>query len=271
MNKTVLITGTSSGIGKAAVLEFAKNGWRVIATQRNIDNETSFKEFKNVRLYPLNVDSPESVKAIFKMIRDEYGTLDVLINNAGFAVDGVFEAYSDENIRRQFETNVFGLMRMTREAIHLMRPRRQGIIMQISSMGGRITFPLYSIYHSSKFAVEGFTESLHYELKQFNIKLKLIEPGLIETEFYGRNREFISTQHTGDYDNFINKFNKAVELAMKAADKSTVVARSIYKAATDNSNKLRYTTGRPAGMLVSFRKIFSDRMFFWMIRKSYRI
>lgn len=177
MKKTILITGTSSGIGKSTAIEFAKNGWNVIATQRNPEKETDFKTFNNVKLYPLDVTNLDSITQVFKKVKEEFGTIDVVLNNAGYGVDGAFEAMSDEVIEKQFNTNVFGLMRVTREAIKAMRPSGGGTIIQISSMGGKITFPLYSIYHSTKFAVEGFTESLHYELAQFNIKLKLIEPG----------------------------------------------------------------------------------------------
>jgi short-subunit dehydrogenase len=166
MKKTILITGTSSGIGKSTAIEFAKKGWNVIATQRNPEKETDFKTFNNVKLYPLDVTNLDSITQVFKKVKEEFGTIDVVLNNAGYGVDGAFEAMSDEVIEKQFNTNVFGLMRVTREAIKAMRPSGGGTIIQISSMGGKITFPLYSIYHSTKFAVEGFTESLHYELAQ---------------------------------------------------------------------------------------------------------
>ena len=193
------------------------------------------------------------------------------MNNAGYGVDGAFEAMSDEVIEKQFNTNVFGLMRVTREAIKLMRPQRGGTIIQISSMGGKITFPLYSIYHSTKFAVEGFTESLHYELAQFNIKLKLVEPGPIVTDFYGRSRQFIKPNYTNVYDGFIKKFNDAAENVMKDAEGPEVVAKTIYEAATDNSNKMRYAVGKPGPLLLMLRKILSDKMYFLMVRKSYKL
>jgi NAD(P)-dependent dehydrogenase (short-subunit alcohol dehydrogenase family) len=269
--KTVLITGTSSGIGKATVLTFAEMGWNVIATQRNPENETDFSKFPNVKMYSLDVTDLESIKLTMSQAQKEFGKIDVIINNAGYGVDGVFEAMSDEIIEKQFNTNVFGLMRVTREAIKLMRPNGGGTIIQISSMGGKITFPLYSIYHATKFAVEGFTESLHYELAQFKIKMKLIEPGPIVTDFYGRSRQSIKATDTHLYDGFIQKFNTAAEKVMQAAEGPEVVARLIYKAATDNSNQMRYAVGKPGPMLLVLRKLLSDKLYFLMVRKSYNL
>ncbi len=271
MNKNILITGTSSGIGKATVYEFANRGWNVIATQRNPETETDFNQYPNVKLYALDVTNLASVQMAMSFAQKEFGKIDVVVNNAGYGVDGTFEAMSDEIIEKQFNTNVFGLMRVTREAIQMMRPKGGGTIIQISSMGGKITFPLYSIYHATKFAVEGFTESLHYELNQFNIKMKLIEPGPIVTEFYGRSRQFIKPTDTNQYDRFIQKFNEAAEKVMKDAEGPEVVARMIFKSAIDNSNQIRYAVGKPGPMLLMLRKILSDKWYFWMVRKSYNL
>ena len=271
MKKTVLITGTSSGIGKATVLAFAKMDWNVIATQRNPEKETDFENLPNVKMYALDVIDLENIKQVFSQVQREFGKIDVVVNNAGYGVDGAFEAMSDDVIEKQFNTNVFGLMRVTREAIKHMRPNGGGKIIQISSMGGKITFPLYSIYHATKFAVEGFTESLHYELAQFNIKLKLIEPGPIVTDFYGRSRQFIKPTDTIQYDGFIQKFNEAAEKVMKDAEGPEVVAKMIYKSATDDSNQLRYAVGKPGPMLLILRKLLSDKLYFLMVRKSYNL
>ena len=271
MKKTVLITGTSSGIGKATVFEFAKMGWNVIATQRNPENELDFNKLPNVKMYSLDVTNLESIKQTISQAQKDFGKIDVVVNNAGYGVDGAFEAMSDEIIEKQFNTNVFGLMRVTREAIKHMRPNGGGMIIQISSMGGKITFPLYSIYHATKFAVEGFTESLHYELSQFNIKMKLIEPGPIVTDFYGRSRQYIKPTDTNQYDGFIQKFNEAAEKVMKDAEGPEVVAKMIYKSATNNSNQMRYAVGKPGPMLLVLRKLLSDKLYFLMVRKSYNL
>jgi len=271
MKKTVLITGTSSGIGKAAVIEFAKNGWNVIATQRTPERENDFRNLSNVTLMQLDVTVKESVGKAFEQVKSGFGAVDVVVNNAGYGVDGVFEAMSDDVIEKQFNTNVFGLMRVTREAIRMMRPQGGGTIIQISSMGGKITFPLYSIYHSTKFAVEGFTESLHYELSALKIKLKLIEPGLIATEFAGRSREYIKADYTNAYDEFITKFNRAAANALKDAVPADLVAREIYNAATDGRSKLRYPVGAPAPLMLRLRKLLPDNAFIQMIKKAYKL
>lgn len=271
MKKTVLITGTSSGIGKSTVFEFARMGWNVAATQRTPEMESAFIALPNVKLYDLDVTNLESIKQTLAKVQTDFGNIDVVVNNAGYGVDGVFEAMSDEIIEKQFNTNVFGLMRVTREAIKLMRPNGGGTIIQISSMGGKITFPLYSIYHATKFAVEGFTESLHYELAQFNIKMKLIEPGPIVTDFYGRSRQFIKPTDSNQYDGFIQKFNEAAEKVIKDAEGPEVVAKEIFKAATDNSNQMRYAIGKPGPILLILRKLLSDKLYFLMVRKSYNL
>lgn len=271
MKKTILITGTSSGIGKATVFEFAHMGWNVIATQRTPEKEKDFAQLSNVTLLPLDVTSVNSIHTAFSEAKKKFGKIDVVVNNAGYGVDGPFEAITDDIIEKQFNTNVFGLMRVTREAIQSMRPNGGGIIIQISSMGGKITFPLYSIYHATKFAVEGFSESLHYELAQFNIKLKLIEPGPIVTDFYGRSRQLVTPTHTNQYDTFMQKFTEAADKVMKEAEGPEVVAKSIYKAATANSNQMRYAVGKPGPLLLQLRKMLSDRLYFWMVRKSYRL
>ena len=271
MKKTILITGTSSGIGKATVLEFAKMGWNVIATQRNPENESDFNKLPNVKLLALDVTNLDSIQQAIVQATRDFGKIDVVVNNAGYGVDGAFEAMSDEVIEKQFNTNVFGLMRVTREAIKHMRPNGGGTIIQISSMGGKITFPLYSIYHATKFAVEGFTESLHYELRQFNINMKLIEPGPIVTDFYGRSRQFIKPIYTNQYDGFIQKFNDAAEKVMKDAEGPEVVAKTIFKAATDNTNQMRYAVGKPGPILLVLRKLLSDKLYFLMVRKSYNL
>lgn len=271
MKKTILITGTSSGIGKSTVLKFAAQGWNVIATQRTPENEKDFLNLNNVKLYSLDVRSLESVQDTFRKVKEAYGKIDVVVNNAGYGVDGAFEAMSDDVIEQQFDTNVFGLMRVTREAIKLMRPQGGGTIIQISSMGGKITFPLYSVYHATKFAVEGFTESLHYELAQFNIALKLVEPGPIVTDFYGRSRQFIKPLDTDAYDSFIGKFNDAAQKVIKDAEGPDVVANAIYVAANDKTGKMRYAIGKPGPMLLVLRKLLSDKSYFWMVRKSYNL
>lgn len=267
-NKVVLITGSSSGIGKAAVIHFAQKGWQVAATQRNTDNENPFAAFPNVRRYTLDVTNTQSISATFQQVATDFGGIDVVVNNAGYGVDGVFEAMSDEVIEKQFDTNVFGLMRVTREAIPYLRAQQGGSLVQISSMGGRVTFPLFSIYHGTKWAVEGFSESLHYELERFNIQVKLVEPGAIKTDFYGRSREFINRNDL-PYTDYVAKISAKNQAAGAAGAAPEKVAEVIYKAATDRNRKMRYTVGYPAGLLVPLRWLLPNRWFFKFIKANY--
>jgi short-subunit dehydrogenase len=271
MKKTVFITGASSGIGKATAHYFAQKGWNVAATMRSPEKETELTNSSNVKLFKLDVTNNESISNAISAAIQQFGTIDVLVNNAGYGADGVFEAMSDEVIENQFNTNVFGLMRVTRAIIPHMRANTSGTIVQIASMGGRITFPLFSIYHGTKFAVEGFTESLHYELKPFNIKLKLIEPGTIKTEFYGKGRVAITGSELPDYKTFVEKCEKVSQAPASNGVTPDTVAATIFKAATDNSNKLRYPSGSPAPLLIWLRGILPESWFYAMVRSSYKI
>ncbi|MCZ8353192.1 MAG: SDR family oxidoreductase [Cyclobacteriaceae bacterium] len=269
--KTVLITGSSSGIGKAAALYFAEQGWQVAATMRNPEKETELQKLTNIKLFALDVTEEESVKQALNLVKQTLDKIDVVVNNAGFGADGVFEAMDDTFIQKQFDTNVFGLMRVTREAIKIMREQNSGIIVQIASVGGRVAFPLYSIYHGTKWAVEGFTESLQYEVKDFNIRLKLVEPGAIKTDFYGRSRAFSKPTYTHAYDSFVQKCEAvSMEAGNKGASAESV-AKVIFKAANDYSFKMRYPVAYPANVLLPLKRILPERLFFWAVKQSYKI
>lgn len=268
---TVLVTGASSGIGKAIAQYFAQQGWNVAATMRNPDKEQELNKLANIKLYALDVTKTETIQAALEAVKKDFGSIDALVNNAGYGADGVFEAMSDDVIERQFDTNVFGLMRVTREVIPYMRAQKGGTIIQIASMGGRLAFPLYSIYHGTKWAVEGFSEALMYELAPLGIRIKIVEPGAIKTEFYGRSREFVMRDDLTAYKEFVKKVEK---VSMEAGDKGEspiVVAETVFKATTDGSRKLRYPVGNPAPMLLWLRKLVPDSWWFGVVRSSYKI
>lgn len=271
MAKTVLITGASSGIGRSAAILFSQKGWNVAATMRKPETEQELNKLPGIKLYKLDVTDAAVISAAFEAAERDLGPIDVVVNNAGYGVDGVFEAMSDEVIQNQFDTNVFGLMRVTREAIGRMRTRRSGTIIQISSVGGRITFPLYSIYHGTKWAVEGFTESLHYELRQFGIKVRLVEPGAIKTDFYGRSRQLVKPNFTAEYDGLVDKCET---LSMETGSKGAapeLVAQTIFKAATHGGWKLRFPVAYPANVLLPLRRLLPNNWFFALVRSSYKI
>lgn len=268
MSKTILVTGASSGIGRATVQLFADAGWNVAATMRT--PKRAFKDSKNVKEYALDVTKPETIQRTLKTVHKDFGSIDVVVNNAGYGVDGVFEAMDDETIEKQFDTNVFGLMRVTRESIPYMRENSGGTIIQISSAAGRITYPLSSLYHATKWSVEGFTEGLQYELEQFNIRLKLVEPGAIKTEFYGRSAVFVQPKDE-TYQDFVQRVEGVTSGAVKNGADPSVVARKIFQAATDGKAKLRYPVAYPAPLLLALRKLLPDRLFMASIKKFYKI
>lgn len=271
MTQTVFITGTSSGIGHATVLYFAQKGWNVAATMRTPSKAAGFDQFPNIKVYPLDVTDCQSIyKAIESAIHD-FGNIDVVVNNAGYGLDGVFEAMTDEDIKKQFETNVFGLMRVSKAFISHFRNKKKGTIIQVASMGGRLAFPLYSVYHATKWAVEGFTEALQFELKPFGIQTRIIEPGAIKTEFYGGSRHFVQPKDTSDYKNFVDQCEKVSMEAGEKGESPQIVAATIFKAATSNSNKLRWPVGNPAPMLLTLRKFIPDSWWFAVVRMSYKI
>ena len=183
-----VVTGTSSGIGFETSLLLAKNGFVTYATMRNLDKSNKIIDLKQKEKLPLevlklDVTDDKSVKEAIEKIANEQGTIDVLVNNAGYALVGPLEELSIQEFKEQFETNVFGVIRVTQAVLPIMRKQRHGTIVNISSVAGRIGFPLTPAYVSSKFALEGLSESMAYEIEQFGIKVILIEPGVIKTNF----------------------------------------------------------------------------------------
>lgn len=268
MNKVVLITGASSGIGKRSAELFAEKGWLVAATMRKPENETELVKNKNIKTFRLDVTDTESIKKCIAEVLEAYGRIDVLVNNAGYGAVGIFEASSDEQIRRQFDTNVFGLMNVTKEILPFFRKEKSGVIINIASIGGKVTFPLYSLYHSTKWAVEGFSESLHYELGHLGIKVKIIEPGVIKTDFYGRSQEVINNTDMAEYQKYLKNVWKTMQSTGNNGIEANIVATEIYKAATDGKRKLRYPIGAPAEWLLPLRKFLPESLFYAIVRMN---
>lgn len=263
--KTVLITGCSSGIGKETAIYFAKKGWNVAATMRNI-NSTDFNEFKNINKILLDVNDTLSIKNAISTALNIFGNIDVIVNNAGYAAVGAFECATERQIAKQFNVNVFGLMNVTRAILPYFRSKKRGTIINIASVAGHLAIPTFSLYNSTKFAVEGFSEALQYELSQFNIKVKIVEPGPIKTDFYGRSMDVIENSQIKDYDNFIvpaiNNINKSGNDGLLPIS----VARVIYKAANSTNNKLHYPVGIQAKAMLLFKLILPDKLLRFIIR-----
>ncbi|AFY91961.1 SDR family oxidoreductase [Chamaesiphon minutus] len=268
MTKTVLITGASTGIGRATAQLFQQQGWNVVATMRSPEKSPELAELPNVLCLPLDVTQSETIHAAIDRAISQFGTIDVVINNAGYALIGAFEACEMADIRAQFETNVFGLMEVTRAILPHFRLRQQGVLVNVASVGGRMTFPIYSPYHATKWAVEGFSESLQYELRQFNIKVKIIEPGPIKTDFYSRSISVAKKAGLTVYDEYVNRILPKMDAAGSNGSPPEVTAQAIYRAATDGTGKLRYPAGGNASFLLGFRKLLPDAWFIGIMRRG---
>lgn len=275
MAKTVLITGASSGIGRATALYFQKQGWNVAATMRSPDREInrtdSLAKLDRIVCIPLDVTNQTSIAEAIAAAIARFGTIDVLVNNAGYATLGVFEASTPEQIQRQFDTNVFGLMAVTRAILPHFRDRQQGVIVNVASIGGRVAFPLYSLYHATKWAVEGFSESLQHELLSFNIRVKIIEPGPIKTDFYERSSDRASNAGFPEYQPFSDRVLSNLDRIGTTGAPPEVVAKTIYLASTDKSWKLRYPADPLAKQLLFLRKILPDFLFTKIVRQSTKV
>jgi short-subunit dehydrogenase len=267
MAKTVLITGSSSGIGKATATLFAQKGWNVVATMRTPQEEKELIKFPTILCLELDVTKPETINKVISQTITKFQKIDVLVNNAGFSLVGPFEASSAAQVEQEFSTNVYGIMNTTREILPHFREKKDGIIINVASMGGRITFPLYSLYHATKWAVEGYSESLQHELVPFNIKVKIIEPGTIKTDFYGRSMQIMEIEGITAYDDYVNQALPYMQAEGQKGSNPLVIAELIYKAATDKSWRLRYAAGKNARLALFLRRLLPDSIFNKAVRK----
>ena len=255
MAQSIVITGASSGIGKATAELFFERGWNVVATMRKPRGERSDPRWLEAAL---DVTDAALIQSAHDLAIDKFGRIDVIVNNAGYGLVGTFESMSEAQIARQFETNVFGLMRVTRAFLAHMRRNGSGVIVNVASMGGRLTFPFYSVYHASKWAVDGFSESLQFELAATGVRVKLIEPGAIKTDFYDRSADFTHDASLSEYNAMVEKGMKKMNAAGAKGAVPRIVAETIYRAATDGSKKLRYPVGSDAKGLLALRRFLPD-------------
>lgn len=273
MQKTIFITGASSGIGKASAQLFHDKGWNVVATMRSPEKEEELTKLDNILVTKLDVQDSASIKAAIQQTIDKYDKIDVLLNNAGYGLAGSFESMNEETIKRQFEVNVFGLFAVTQAVLPHMRKEKNGMIINISSVGGRMTFPLFSLYHATKFAVEGFSESMQYEMEQIGVKIKIVEPGSVKTEFAGRSLDFQHNQELTEYNELIEKVTGGFEARRATGAGSTpdMTAAVIYEAATDGKDQLRYRAGEDAEQLLTARAGMDDASFRDMIKQNFSL
>ena len=261
MSQTIFITGASSGIGKATADLFAARGWNVVATMRNPSDGSDLESRDNVLVTRLDLLDADSIQSAVDAGLERFDSIDVLLNNAGYGAYGPLEATPMDVIRRQFDVNVFGLIETIQAVLPGMRERRTGTIVNVSSVGGRVTYPLGTLYHGSKWAVEGLSEALHYELLPFGIRIKIVEPGGVRTDFSGRSFVFTHDPALADYQPLVQAATDAVAQAASEAEGATLtgqqepgeVAEVIWAAATDGSERLRYVSGEGAENLLSQR------------------
>jgi len=275
-----LVTGSSSGIGFETSLLLARNGYHTYASMRNLGKSKTITEIANREKLPLpviqlDVDDDKSVKDAIYRIENEQGRIDVVVNNAGYLLIGPLEELSIEEFKEQFETNFFGAIRAIKEVLPIMRKQRAGTIVNISSLAGRIGLPLNSPYVSSKFALEGLSESMAYEIEQFGIKLVLIEPGYIKTNVansFKTGKNVVVTaannKNNSPYAEFTQNRIAALGPSVEAGLDPIEVAKVILKAATSENPDLRYLIGEGAVKLMNMRKSTSDESFRKLIMKS---
>jgi short-subunit dehydrogenase len=277
--KVAVVTGSSTGIGFETSLTLARNGFHTYATMRNLKREkskplTEVAKNENLQLQviELDVNNDKSVADAIRIIVDERKRIDVLINNAGYALGGALEDSSINEIKAQFETNFFGSLRAMKAVLPVMRKQGAGKIVNISSMGGRISIPLSSSYHGSKFALEGLSESIQYELEPFGIKVILIEPGAVGSNFW-RNIKIAKSSSDSDspYSQFGNKILKAFKVMEQNVINPSVVAKTILDAVTSDNPQLRYVVGEDAAKTIEARKNMPDKEFGDLIKKQFGI
>jgi NAD(P)-dependent dehydrogenase (short-subunit alcohol dehydrogenase family) len=271
MASTVLITGCSSGFGEAATKLFASRGWNVIATMRNPDDGRALADLKNVLVLRLDVQDGASIdKAITEGI-GHFGRIDAVVNNAGYGLISLFEPAPREAIREQFDVNVFGTMDVTRAILPHFRANRSGTIINMSSGSGVFGNPMGSIYCASKFAVEGFSESLAYELAGLGIKVKIIEPGaVLSTGFVARlQAEASRIPIPEDYNAFAAHTAKVIGGLVSDTDAVEKVVQAIFAAATDGTDQLRYTPTDDIRPVLAARRETSEQNFIAIVRSFF--
>jgi short-subunit dehydrogenase len=271
-SKIVLITGATAGIGRMTALHLAKEGHHVIATGRKAAELTKLAtEAVGLRLDTLRLDvtSPASIADAVTAVDllTEGKGIDVLVNNAGFGILGPSAEISDAEMRRQYETNVFGLMNVTRAFLPRMRERRAGRIINVSSMGGRITLPYFGVYNSTKYAIESLSDALRYELRPFGIDIALIEPGVIRTNFETTAVADIDTYRKTPYGRAFEKYEEMSKAADRFSSDPIVIAKAISRAVRARRPAARYVAPRSTNLILWFRVLAPTSVWDWAMRK----
>jgi len=272
MEKVALVTGSSSGIGFETALALARENYFTFASMRNTDKagkiqEIAKKENLNLEIIELDVDKVESIKSAVKKIQEQKGRIDVLVNNAGYGLFGCVEDITIDDLKAQFETNFFGAVRLIQEISPIMRKMGSGIIVNVSSVAGRIGFPGTPAYISSKFALEGLSECMRYELSPFGIQTIIIEPGVIKTDFFS-SMKVAKGKPDSPYKEITDKVMKGVKMMSEMGTPPDEVAKTIIKAIQTEEPLPRYIVGSDASMFLEAKKMKTDIEFENYIKKE---
>ena len=251
MRKTIFITGASAGLGKSTAKLFQSKGWHVIATMRNPENEKELTQIENVTVLKLDVTDPAQIQETVSKVTGLH-SIDVVLNNAGYGLIGALEALTDEQITRQLNTNLLGVIRVTKAFTPYFREKKSGTFINITSSFGLLGYPTCSVYSATKFAIDGFSESLAYDLAHFGVKVKIVAPGGMQTDFAGRSLD--GGQHEA-YQQLVAKVSEGYSAgSVSKFATSEHVAAIIYEAAIDNKDQLRYIAGKDAISLYAERE-----------------
>lgn len=252
MQRTIFITGASSGLGRATAKLFHSKGWNVIATMRNTDAAGELKDLKGVTLLQLDVTDPEQIKAVVAKAESLH-QVDVVLNNAGYGLSGALEVVSEEQISRQVSTNLLGVIYVTKAFVPYFRERKAGLFISITSIGGVIAFPLNSLYNATKFAVEGWSQSMSFELALHNIRIKTIAPGAIKTDFGGRS---LDVAPSTNYEGLERKWFDLIDSMMDSGAEPEQMAEIVYRVTTDDTDQVHYIAGEDAeGLYKQFSEV----------------
>ena len=274
--KVAIVTGSSSGIGYATSLLLARNRFHTYATMRNIEKSADIQQIANKERLPLqviqlDVNDDASIRNSIEKVKSENERIDVLVNNAGYGLIGAFEDLSAEEIKSQFETNFFGVIRLTQQVLPIMRKQKSGTIVNVSSGAGRIGFPGMSAYVSSKFALEGLSESMSYELEPFGIRVVIIEPGVIRTNFKKNSvmsKKSLDNSSISPYSSIIQKMDASISSIVEHATPPEEVAKAILHPVISNNPELRYLVGNDIIMMAETKKSMSDEDFRKMMMQN---
>lgn len=258
MTKTILITGASSGLGLATAKHFHAQGWNVIATMRQPELDTAFEHAERVLVTRLDVQDPDSIRTAIVAGIAAFGAIDALVNNAGYGAYGPLETTSLEKMRRQFDVNVLGPLATIQALLPHFRTRRSGTIVNISSVGGRLTFPLGALYHGSKYALEGLSEALWWELDAIGVRIKIVEPGGMKTDFGGRSLDFSNDPAIAEYQPIVQAVTGVLGPMMERGSKPEDIAAIVYAATIDPSDRLRFEAGDDAKHMLAMRRDVDD-------------